>query len=77
MMKRFNTFTFKAVLVAGVLTAQSALALECVTIQDGTLLDSEVNLIETGYNIWGYNYQARIFNGGYCESYRNASWCME
>lgn len=75
-MKKFNTFSFKAVLVAGVLTAQSALALECTTIQDGTLLTTAGDVIETTYDQWGYNYQARIFNGGYCDAYRDAAWCQ-
>lgn len=74
-MKKLATFT--AVLVAGVLAAQSALAL-CTTIQDGTLYNTAEppELIEPGFDTWGYNYQARIFNGGYCDSYRNAPWCQ-
>ena len=37
----------------------------CTTIQSGELLDSGGNPIETGYDEWGYNYQAHIFNGYY------------
>ena len=37
----------------------------CATIQGGTILDSQGNPITTGYDDWGYNYQARIFNGYY------------
>ena len=37
----------------------------CTTIQDGTLKDSQGNILETGYDKWGYNYQAHIFNGFY------------
>lgn len=48
----------------------------CTTIQSGTLVDSQGNTIETGYDSWGYNYQAHIFNGGYCDAYRNAAWCQ-
>ena len=48
----------------------------CTTIQSGTLVDSDGNTIQTGYDEWGYNYQARIFNGGYCDAYRNATWCQ-
>lgn len=47
----------------------------CTTIQDGTLGTSEGVLIETGYDAWGYNYQARMFNGSYCDAYRDAAWC--
>ncbi len=48
----------------------------CTTIQDGTLLTSSGDVILPGYDVWGYNYQARMFNGGYCDAYRNASWCQ-
>lgn len=56
----------------------SALAVDgvCTTIQDGTLLASDGSQIETGYDQWGYNYQAHIFNGTYCDAYRNAAWCQ-
>lgn len=40
---------------------------ECTTIQDGTLLDSADFPISTGYDDFGYNYQAQIFNGRYCD----------
>ena len=36
----------------------------CATIQDG-LLDSQGNPIVLGFDKWGYNYQAHIFNGLY------------
>lgn len=49
----------------------------CTTIQDGTLLTSDGRVITTGYDEWGYNYQAHLFNGKYCDSYQNASWCQE
>jgi len=39
----------------------------CLTIQSGLLVDSVGNPIETGYDQWGYNYQARSFNGNYCD----------
>lgn len=48
----------------------------CTRIQDGTLLTSEGQLIATGFDTWGYNYQAHMFNGGYCDSYRDAAWCQ-
>ena len=49
----------------------------CTTIQSGTLLASDGTMIETGYDGWGYNYQAHLFNGGYCDAYRDAAWCQE
>jgi hypothetical protein len=51
-------------------------AVECTTIQDGTLFNSAGDIITTGYDDWGYNYQANMFNGGYCDSYRDAAWCQ-
>lgn len=35
----------------------------CATIQDGALEDSTGNPITLGYDQWGYNYQAHMFNG--------------
>lgn len=37
----------------------------CATIQDGTILDAEGNVITTGFDANGYNYQARIHRGPY------------
>jgi hypothetical protein len=48
----------------------------CTTIQDGTLLTSAGETITTGYDEWGYNYQAHMFNGKYCDAYRDAAWCQ-
>lgn len=48
----------------------------CTTIQSGTLLTSDGSVIKTGYDKWGYNYQAHLFNGKYCDAYRNAGWCQ-
>jgi len=39
----------------------------CETIQDGLLVDVLNNPITTGYDDFGYNYQAHIFNGRYCD----------
>lgn len=49
---------------------------ECTTIQDGTLLASDGSTITTGFDDWGYNYQGQMFNGGYCDAYRDAAWCQ-
>lgn len=48
----------------------------CTRIQDGTLLRSDGVPIALGYDEWGYNYQAHMFNGGYCDAYRDADWCQ-
>ena len=37
----------------------------CATIQGGTILDVNGNVITMGYDKWGYNYQSHIFNGLY------------
>lgn len=38
----------------------------CATIQGGTIYAKDgTTLIETGYDDWGYNYQAHMFNGWY------------
>jgi len=39
----------------------------CTKIQDGTLTGSDGNLLTMGYDIYGYNYQAHLFNGRYCD----------
>lgn len=42
---------------------------DCTTIQEGTLtLDGEVITVKK--DVWGYNYQARLFDGLYCDSDR-------
>ncbi len=37
----------------------------CTTIQSGELVNSQGDTIETGYNEFGYNYQAHMYNGEY------------
>ena len=48
----------------------------CTKIQEGILTDLEGTLILVGFDGWGYNYQAHLFNGYYCDSYRDADWCQ-
>ena len=50
---------------------------DCTTIQDGTLKTTDGRVITTGYDEWGYNYQAHMFNGFYCDAYRDAAWCQD
>lgn len=60
-----------AALLASLLAAPALAApppsdhLNCATIQGGTLVDSASNPISLGYDKFGYNYQAHIFNGTY------------
>ena len=42
---------------------------KCTTIQSGELLASDLSVIETGYDVFGYNYQAHLFNGSYANVY--------
>ena len=65
-------FTFSSQVMAGKGGNKS----DCTTIQDGTLLTSDGRVIVTGYDEWGYNYQAHMFNGYYCDAYRDAAWCQ-
>ena len=78
MRRRLILLLVLAALVAAVAAAAPAVAKapKCTTIQDGTLLTSAGDVITTGYDEWGYNYQAHLFNGMYCDAYRDASWCQ-
>jgi hypothetical protein len=49
----------------------------CTTIQSGELFASDGSVIEVGFDQWGYNYQGKLFNGGYCDAYRDAAWCQD
>lgn len=48
---------------AMIVPAFAAQPVKCATIQDGTILDSAGNPITVGYDAYGYNYQAHIFDG--------------
>lgn len=56
--------------------AISQKAVKCTTIQSGELEASDGSTIEVGFDDWGYNYQAHMFNGFYCDAYRDAAWCQ-
>lgn len=70
----------KNILLAMALTfavvVPSANATRCTTIQDGGVIDSVGSPVAIGFDQWGYNYQGHLFNGGYCDAYRSASWCQ-
>lgn len=42
----------------------------CLTIQSGELLSSTDEVLTTGNDRFGYNYQAHMFNGRYCDNDR-------
>jgi hypothetical protein len=63
--------------------ASSGKDASCTTIPSGGLETSQGVAITPGYDDWGYNYQAYIFNGSYCDYhpiYRpgglNHEWCQ-
>lgn len=60
----------------GLFSAKPWMKAKCTTIQSRELLRSDNVPIVLGYDEWGYNYQAHIFNGGYCDAYRDAAWCQ-
>lgn len=48
----------------------------CTTIQSGEILASDGSVVEVGYDQWGYNYQAQMFNGFY-ENYMRPTTLVE
>jgi len=80
-MKRVLIATIAVVALLGFAASQTepvcAQQDPCATIQSGQLVNSAGEALTVGYDDWGYNYQARIFNGAYCDAYRNAEWCQE
>lgn len=76
-MKKFVTIIGVVIFAYGFSTAAFAGSpAKCATIQDGNLYTSTGDLIQPGFDQWGYNYQARKFQGGYCDSYHDAAWCQ-
>lgn len=73
-MKRISVFMalFAALAMALALTVStaSAKAPTCATIQGGTITDSAGNPLSVGFDQFGYNYQAHMFNGTYDSSDR-------
>ncbi|MHB1090324.1 MAG: hypothetical protein ACYC06_00995 [Ilumatobacteraceae bacterium] len=73
MTKKIHSILTISVLFLGagvVLSLPAAAAPICATIQTSAIRDSAGNLIETGYDRFGYNYQAHMFNGTYDSSDR-------
>ena len=63
-MRKVLILSLAVVLLIGVSFAWAAKN-KCATIQGGTLVDSMGNPLVVGYDKWGYNYQAQMFNGFY------------
>ena len=70
---------FTITLALGFILAISSLGwAQCNTIKDGVIVDTNGNQIKTGYDKWGYNYQAHIFNGLYWNNLRpEIPWTKE
>lgn len=69
-MKRLRFVLFTIIALVSILAlAAPAMAgpPEGAKIQDGTILASNGDVITVGYDQYGYNYQARLFNGRYCD----------
>jgi hypothetical protein len=64
-----TTVALVSVVVASI-TVSAAPAPKCATIQSGTITDTFANPLRTGYDQFGYNYQAHQFNGTYDSSDR-------
>ncbi|MFZ3253744.1 MAG: hypothetical protein WA133_05640 [Syntrophales bacterium] len=75
-MKRFLMVVLALGLICTISPGWAAGPNQCTTIQSGSLVNSAGDVIRPGYDQWGYNYQALMFNGDYCDSYRNAAWCQ-
>jgi hypothetical protein len=59
-----------ALIISLFVVAASVANAQCVKIKDGTVTDSDGNKILPGYDQFGYNYQAHMFNGTYDSSDR-------
>ena len=65
-------FTAAAVIFGVAIAATPVDATQaCKTIADGTITDSAGNVITSGFDQYGYNYQAHLFVGTYDSSDRN------
>lgn len=53
----------------------TAQAQTCTTIQQGTLRTSKGVILQTGFDVVGYNYQAHEFNGKYCDAVDDEEYC--
>lgn len=60
-----KTVTALAALIVLSFSAASMAGTTCAKIKDGTITDVNGNPISVGYDQWGYNYQAKMFNGLY------------
>ena len=69
-MRKVHSVMFVVVAFISFVYAAPVSAQNCMKIKDGVITDSANNLVTTGYDPFGYNYQARLFNGTYDSSDR-------
>lgn len=67
-----NLGKFAAAFAVAVTMGIGAAWAQCTTIQDGTLTASTGQTLVLGYDDWGYNYEAHMFNSDYCDVSRSA-----
>lgn len=86
MKKLFLLIAFVLLLAPILLTNKTVEAKKtmCTDIKSGSIIGSDGDVVEMGYNDWGYNYNAHMFNGDWCDYhpvYRsggaNHDWCLE
>jgi hypothetical protein len=74
---RALTATLFIAILLSCLTASDAFARDiCARIGDGTIINSHGEVIQRGFDDWGYDYQAHLFWGGYCDAKRDAPFCQ-
>ena len=69
-MKNIVIISAFVALLFGISVHPSLAKEQCATIKDGTITDSAGNPVVMGYDEFGYNYQAHMFNGTYDSSDR-------
>ncbi len=73
-MKKLFTIGLGLILLVVVVAVISAKNPECTTIQNSVLVYADGHYLEgqplePGYDVYGYNYQARMFQGSYANAY--------
>ena len=69
-------FGFSAQVMAKDGKAKGKAKQQCESIQDGNIMNTLGAPVYTGFDQWGYNYQAHMFKGMYCDAYYDATWCQ-
>ncbi|MEA2593586.1 MAG: hypothetical protein QOF01_55 [Thermomicrobiales bacterium] len=75
-MRIVRTLGAMSLAITGLLTMMAAPTIaapkaKCATIQGGTIIDNAGDPVVAGYDQFGYNYQAHMFNGTYDSVDRN------